>query len=114
MSIRSLKASQRINQVQEPIIPIISDLIKKYPNTISLGQGVAYYGPPKSVYKKIKEFGSSIDCHTYSEVEGTEELRKEVTKKLKSENKTTINKKRKVIICFTKKKEKKTNHCQLS
>ena len=98
MSIRSLKASQRINQVQEPIIPIISDLIKKYPNTISLGQGVAYYGPPKSVYKKIKEFGSSIDCHTYSEVEGTEELRKEVTKKLKSENKTTINKKREVII----------------
>ena len=53
MSIKPLKASQRMRNVQPPIISIISDLIKKNPDTISLGQGVVYYGPPETVFEKI-------------------------------------------------------------
>ena len=32
--------------VQAPIIPILADLIRRTPGTISLGQGVVSYGPP--------------------------------------------------------------------
>ena len=34
--------SQRILGVQPPIIPIVADLIRAHPGTISLGQGVVY------------------------------------------------------------------------
>ena len=72
MPIRSFNSSKRINDVQSPVIPIIGDLVKKYPETISLGQGIAYYGPPESVYKKINKIDSKIGYHAYSEVEGTD------------------------------------------
>ena len=38
--------SLRMQSVQRPIIPTIGELIRAQPGTISLGQGVAYYGPP--------------------------------------------------------------------
>ena len=98
MPIRSFNSSKRINDVQSPVIPIIGDLIKKYPETISLGQGIAYYGPPESVYKKINKIDSKIGYHAYSEVEGIDELRAEVTQKLLYENKIKINSKRKILI----------------
>ena len=70
MSIKPLKASQRMRNVQPPIISIISDLIKKNPDTISLGQGVVYYGPPEIVFEKISTLNYSAEHHVYSEVEG--------------------------------------------
>ena len=36
----------RMQSVQSPIIPVVGELIRSNPGTISLGQGVAYYGPP--------------------------------------------------------------------
>ena len=41
-----MRHAQRIAGVQAPIIPIIGDLIRRHPGTISLGQGVVSYGPP--------------------------------------------------------------------
>ena len=38
--------SQRILDVQTPVIPVVGTLIRENPGTISLGQGVVYYGPP--------------------------------------------------------------------
>ena len=35
-----------MDAVQAPIVPIIGDLIRQTPGTISLGQGVVHYGPP--------------------------------------------------------------------
>ena len=41
-----MRHARRIEDVQAPIIPIIGDLIRRNPGTISLGQGIVSYGPP--------------------------------------------------------------------
>ncbi|MGI9303495.1 MAG: pyridoxal phosphate-dependent aminotransferase, partial [Gammaproteobacteria bacterium] len=40
------QASARIERIQTQIIPLVGDLIRENPGTVSLGQGVVYYGPP--------------------------------------------------------------------
>lgn len=77
--------------IQSPIIPIVSDLIKKTPGTISLGQGVVYYPPPQSVFEKVTALESSVGFNWYSEVEGTSELRSCISNKLKQENNIHLN-----------------------
>ena len=82
MSIKLFNTSQRMSNVQLPIIPIISNLIKKNPGTISLGQGVVYYGPPQKVFDAITQLNYSPDYHVYSEVEGISNLRSIIIEKL--------------------------------
>ena len=38
----------RMQSVQTPIIPVVAEMTRANPGTISLGQGVVYYGPPPS------------------------------------------------------------------
>jgi hypothetical protein len=40
--------------VQAPIVPIIGDLIRQSPGTISLGQGVVHYGPPREAIEAAR------------------------------------------------------------
>jgi aspartate/methionine/tyrosine aminotransferase len=68
-------ASQRISDIQSPIIPIIANLIEETPGTISLGQGVVYFNPPQSVLDRTSQLDSSKNYHLYSAVEGLAELR---------------------------------------
>jgi aspartate/methionine/tyrosine aminotransferase len=75
-----------MQSVQTPIIPIVGDLIRKTPGTISLGQGVVYYGPPAAVMEKLQTFGQSIENHKYGPVEGIPELLSAFKTKLKTEN----------------------------
>ena len=42
----SLNVSDRMHAVQQPVIPDVAAMIRANPGTISLGQGVVYYGPP--------------------------------------------------------------------
>lgn len=86
MKTKSFNASQRMYAVQTPIIPIVANLIKESPGTISLGQGVVYYPPPQSVLDKVRQMDSSLDYHLYSEVEGIAELRSRLLLKLEQEN----------------------------
>ena len=39
--------------VQTPIIPVVAELIRSCPGTISLGQGVVSYGPPQASIRRI-------------------------------------------------------------
>src|SRR5438477_10827290 len=41
--------SHRMLGVQAPMIPVVGEMIKRHPGTISLGQGVVHYGPPAAV-----------------------------------------------------------------
>ncbi len=84
-------ASHRLQQVQDPIIPIVADMISHNPGTISLGQGVVNYPPPKSVMHKTRQFGRELDKHLYSEVGGTRELRQTIKSKLSQENNIIVN-----------------------
>jgi len=98
MSIKSFNASQRMRNIQPPIVSIVSDLIKKNPGTVSLGQGVVYYGPPQKVINRINELNPSPDYHIYSEVEGITKLRSIISKKLILENKISVNGKYDLIV----------------
>ena len=42
-----------MDAVQAPIVPVIGDLIRQVPGTISLGQGVVHYGPPQAALDAV-------------------------------------------------------------
>ncbi len=76
----------RMERVQAPIIPIVGELIKNNPGTISLGQGVAFYGPPQSAIDQLTHFLSNPENHKYKLVNGIRPLYEGLCDKLKREN----------------------------
>jgi len=72
--------------VQTPIIPIVAELIRRHPGTISLGQGVVGYGPPPETAAQIQRFLADPENHKYKPVTGLPELVDAFTAKLKAEN----------------------------
>ncbi len=91
-------ASQRMSEIQSPIIPIIADLIKKTPGTISLGQGVVYFKPPQSALDRASQIDDSQNYHLYSAVEGLAELREGISNKLKTENNIILSDQQKIVV----------------
>lgn len=81
-----MNISVRMQEVQSPIIPIVGDMIRRNPGTISLGQGVVHYGPPRQAFEKIEECLSNPQNHKYHPVEGIEPLRERICEKVKQEN----------------------------
>jgi aspartate/methionine/tyrosine aminotransferase len=68
---RKLSQSARLAAVQSPVIPIVAELIRQHPGTISLGQGVVYYGPPdEPVRRRIDTFLREPENHKYQAVHG--------------------------------------------
>jgi len=78
--------SRRMQSVQSPIIPVVGELIRSNPGTISLGQGVAYYGPPPEAIEAIGKFAADPENHKYKLVQGIQELLAAIERKLDSEN----------------------------
>ena len=39
-------AARRLAQVQQPVIPVMGELIRQHPGTLSLGQGMVSWAPP--------------------------------------------------------------------
>ena len=56
--------------MQAPIIPVIADLIRAHPGTVSLGQGVVGYEPPASAAAAISRFLADPGNHRYQAVGG--------------------------------------------
>jgi aspartate/methionine/tyrosine aminotransferase len=75
-----------MQSVQSPIIPIVGELIRSNPGTISLGQGVAYYGPPPEAADAIETFLADPENHKYKLVQGIPELLNTIQAKLQTEN----------------------------
>ena len=80
----------RMQAVQPPIIPIVAELIRQYPGTISLGQGVVNYGPPPLAIAQISQFLSQPDNHKYQAVEGIPALQQAIVAKLQQDNGITL------------------------
>jgi aspartate/methionine/tyrosine aminotransferase len=78
--------AQRMLNVQSPIIPIVGELIRQHPGTISLGQGVVNYPPPPAAIARLTDFLSHPQNHKYQAVEGIPELRSQIAKKIETEN----------------------------
>ena len=81
----------RMDAVQAPIIPIIGSMIRETPGTISLGQGVVHYGPPREAVEAVRaalavEAPADRLLHGYGDVSGYAPLVAAIAAKLKAEN----------------------------
>jgi len=87
-----------MDAVQSPIIPIIGELVRSHPGTISLGQGVVSYGPPREALDAIARFGSDVLDHRYKPVEGIPELIGLIERKLAAENGIAVRSSSRVVV----------------
>ncbi len=81
-----MSESRRLAAVQSPIIPVVADLIRTHPGTISLGQGVVNYGPPPAALEQIARFLAEPSNHKYQPVVGIPALVDALEQKLSAEN----------------------------
>lgn len=77
---------RRILDVQAPIVPVVADWIRASPGTISLGQGVVFYGPPASAGRAIEGYFDVAPNHGYGPVQGDPRLLERIAAKLRDEN----------------------------
>lgn len=80
----------RMQGVQSPIIPVVADLIRSHPGTISLGQGVVHYPPPREAVDQLRQFLAESENHKYKPVQGIPPLLDAITTKLASENRIQL------------------------
>lgn len=92
-----MRLPRRITDIQPPIIPILGELIRSNPGTISLGQGVVSYGPPQQAIDALASFGGQASDHRYGPVEGQQDLLDVIADKLTTENGITLDGRRVVV-----------------
>ncbi len=90
--------SQRMQAVQTPIIPVVAELIRQHPGTISLGQGVVHYGPPSEALAAVTSLAAEPQNHKYQAVEGIAPLVEMLSGKLMTENGIVINAHNRVVV----------------
>jgi len=90
--------SLRMQSVQTPIIPVVGELIRAHPGTISLGQGVAYYGPPPEAAQYLQRFWADPANHKYKLVQGIPELLEAIESKLAAENGIRIGAEQRIVV----------------
>ncbi|WP_066383439.1 pyridoxal phosphate-dependent aminotransferase [Anabaena sp. CA = ATCC 33047] len=85
------KLISRMEAVQSPIIPVVGELIKNSPGTISLGQGVVSYNPPSEAIELLPQFLAEPANNLYKAVEGIPPLLSALADKLSTFNSIEIN-----------------------
>ena len=83
--------------VQSPIIPVVGDWIRSCPGTISLGQGVVYYGPPEEAFEALARFSRNPQ-NKYGPVDGVPELRDAIARKLAAENGIEVGDTQRIVV----------------
>jgi aspartate/methionine/tyrosine aminotransferase len=95
---RMLKTKSRMDGVQAPIIPVIGEMIRRTPGTISLGQGVVHYGPPKEAIEAAAEALNDPVTHEYQDGAGSPALLERLAVKLGRENGIDVSRGRQVMV----------------
>ncbi|MBD6616022.1 pyridoxal phosphate-dependent aminotransferase [Komarekiella sp. 'clone 1'] len=90
--------TSRMQAVQSPIIPVVGELIKNSPGTISLGQGVVSYSPPQSAIEFLAKFFAEPANNLYQAVEGIPPLLAALTAKLSAFNEIEINEENCIVV----------------
>lgn len=88
----------RMEAVQSPIIPVVGELIRQNPGTISLGQGVVYYPPPQAAIEMLPQFLADPNLHKYQAVTGIAPLREAIATKLQQENNIEMGDRNAVVV----------------
>lgn len=92
------RPSRRAESVQNPIIPQVADWIRATPGTISLGQGVAGYGPPHEAWAELERMRRHPSLHRYQSVDGMPELTAALATKLERRNGILLNSTRGLMV----------------
>src|SRR4051794_5287065 len=92
------RESSRMAAVQPPVIPIVAEMIRAHPGTISLGQGVAFYGPPPQAMNRLDDFLADPENHKYKPVDGIAPLKELLRRKLERENGTRLDESRRLVV----------------
>lgn len=90
--------TSRMQAVQSPIIPVVGELIKNSPGTISLGQGVVYYNPPPEAIEFLPKFLAEPTNNLYKSVEGIPPLLTALAEKLQAFNGIEINEENCIVV----------------
>ncbi|MEH2386708.1 MAG: pyridoxal phosphate-dependent aminotransferase [Nostoc sp.] len=90
--------TSRMQGVQSPIIPVVGELIKNSPGTISLGQGVVYYNPPPAAREFLAKFFVEPANNLYKSVEGIPPLLTALAEKLSAFNGIEINRENCIVV----------------
>ncbi|MBD2729136.1 pyridoxal phosphate-dependent aminotransferase [Nostoc sp. FACHB-892] len=90
--------TSRMQAVQSPIIPVVGELIKNSPGTISLGQGVVSYNPPPEVIEFLPKFLAESTNNLYKSVEGIPPLLTALAGKLQAFNGIEINEENCIVV----------------
>jgi len=70
------RAARRLAQVQTPVIPVMGELIRSTPGTLSLGQGMAHWGPPPQALEAAQRaLLDDRELNAYGPVAGEPALR---------------------------------------
>lgn len=93
-----LGLSARVDAVQSPIIPMIGDLIRQHPGTLSLGQGVVSYGPPPEALARLTTFHQDSEVHQYKAVQGIPPLVDAIAHKLEAENQLLLESRDQILV----------------
>ena len=75
-------AAGRLRQVQQPVIPVMGELIREHPGTLSLGQGMVHWGPPAAALQAATACLSeaSAERDRYGPVAGEPALREQISR----------------------------------
>jgi len=84
--------------VQTPVIPVVAELIRQTPGTISLGQGVVGYGPPENAFEALNSFAKDPQNHKYKPVQGMPALLEALSTKLNVENEISITERNALVV----------------
>ena len=85
--------------VQAPMIPVVGEMIRQCPGTISLAQGVVHYGPPPGVAEAAaRAAAGEPGVHRYGPACGVESLIEGIRAKLVEENGVFVGDDRRVVV----------------
>jgi aspartate/methionine/tyrosine aminotransferase len=93
-----LVEARRMREVLTPVSPVVGEMIRASPGTISLGQGVVSYPPPPQATEEIMRFLAAADNHKYKHVQGIPELIDLLSTKLHVENGIVLGADRRVVV----------------
>jgi len=93
-----MRDSLRMQSVQTPIIPVVGEWIRAHPGAISLGQGVAYYGPPPEAAQAVQACFKDPENHKYKLVQGIPRLLDAIKSKLASENEIEVGAEQRIVV----------------
>jgi aspartate/methionine/tyrosine aminotransferase len=72
--------------VQAPIVPIVGAIIRQVPGTISLGQGIVHYPPPRAALDAVRAALERPAINEYQDGNGLRALVDRLARKLRTEN----------------------------